>query len=108
VLCPACRRIVAGPPRGYVRVRGAFLKTHREEIERLIRNEEARAAEDNPTARVMSWGASGGSRLELTTTTPHLAQRLGHALQKAYGGEVDYDFSHENEVARVAWSRDGD
>jgi hypothetical protein len=74
----------------------------------LLRNEEARAAEDNPTARVMSWGTKGEPRLELTTTTPHLAQRLGHALEKAYGGEVGYDFSHENEVARVAWSRDED
>ena len=45
-------------------------------------------------------------RLVITTTTEHLAQRLGHALEKAFGGEVRYDFSHENKLARVYWQRD--
>jgi len=34
-----------------------------------------------------------------------LAQRLGHALEKAFGGSADYDFSHENKLARVNWQR---
>jgi hypothetical protein len=42
----------------------------------------------------------------LSTTTEHLAQRLGHALEKAFDGKVDYDFSHENKLARVTWRRD--
>ena len=42
----------------------------------------------------------------VSTTTEHLAQRIGHALNKAYGGEVHYDFSHENKLARVSWHRD--
>ena len=104
VLCPACLRILTGPPGGYVRVAGTFAAAHRPEVERLLQNEAARAAEDNPTARVMSSAASR-TKLELTTTTPHLAQRLGHALQKAYGGTLRYNFSHENEVTRVVWSR---
>ena len=27
-------------------------------------------------------------------------------LEKAFGGEATYDFSHENRVARVTWHRD--
>jgi NMD protein affecting ribosome stability and mRNA decay len=106
VLCPACVRIVSGSPCGYVRAEGRFLEAHRGEIAALLRTEAARAAQDNPLARVISRTPSSGAGIELTTTTPHLAQRLGHALHKAYGGHVHYDFSHENTVARVTWSRD--
>jgi hypothetical protein len=48
-----------------------------------------------------------GHKLIVTTTTEHLAQRLGHALKKAFCGEVQYDFSHENKLARVSWKREG-
>lgn len=54
----------------------------------------------------MLWKENGDGRLMLSTTTEHLAQRLGHALEKAFDGKVDYDFSHENKLARVTWRRD--
>lgn len=106
ITCPACVQAHGGTPDGYVYLEGAFLVAHREEIERLLRNEAERAAEDNPLARIMLWKENGGGKLTLSTTTEHLAQRLGHALEKAFDGEVDYDFSHENKLARVTWKRD--
>ncbi len=106
VRCPACRQRKSGPPCGYVRAEGAFLAAHVAEIERLLLNEAARTLEDNPTARIMTWDRATPGVLELTTTTTHLAQRLGHALEKAFSGTVRYDFSHENHVARVSWRRD--
>ena len=51
-------------------------------------------------------GAASLDRLTVTTTTEHLAQRLGHAVEKAFGGEVEYHFSHENKVTRVSWQRE--
>ena len=75
-------------------------------LERLLRNEAERAAEDNPLARIMLWRENGDEKLTLSTTTEHLAQRLGRALEKAYDGKVEYDFSHENKLARVSWQRD--
>lgn len=104
--CPACKQEQSGVPCGYVIVEGAFVGPHRDEIERLLRNEEKRTAEDNPTARIMSLKENGAARLVLSTTTEHLAQRLGHALEKAYAGSVKYDFSHENKLTRVTWHRD--
>ncbi|MBI4469834.1 MAG: hypothetical protein HY650_11000 [Acidobacteria bacterium] len=92
-------------PAGYVYIEGGYFQTHRDEIEHLLRNEASRAAEDNPLARIMGWELEGTSRLSLATTTEHLAQRLGHALEKAFGGKVRYVFSHENKLARVTWSR---
>jgi hypothetical protein len=95
-----------GVPSGYVYLEGAFLIAHRDEIERLLRNEAERAGEDNPLARIMLWKEIAPGKLTLSTTTEHLAQRLGHALEKAFDGTVDYDFSHENKLARVSWRRD--
>ena len=104
--CPACAQVQGGMPSGYVYIEGAFVAAHRDEIEKLLRNEAQRAAEDNPLARIMFWKENGAGKLTLTTTTEHLAQRLGHALEKAFDGKVDYDFSHENKLARVNWRRD--
>jgi hypothetical protein len=106
VICPACERQRDGVPSGHVHLAGAFLTSHRDDIERLLRNEARRAAEGNPLARIMSWGKDEQGRLTVTTTTEHLAQRLGRALEKAYKGEVRYAFSHENKLAHVYWQRE--
>ena len=105
-LCPACKQERTGEPRGFVFLDGDFFSAHGEEIEQLLRNEAMRAAEDNPLARAMAFKRGGGHKLTVSTTTEHLAQRLGHAVEKAFGGSVHYDFSHENKLARVTWRRD--
>lgn len=45
--------------------------------------------------------------MTITTTTEHLAQRLGHALARSFAGKVRYGFSHDNKVTHVWWRRDG-
>ena len=105
-LCPACKQQRTGEPRGFVFLDGDFFSSHKEEIQQLLQNEAKRAAEDNPLARVMEFKRGDGHKLTVSTTTEHLAQRLGHALEKAFGGSVSYDFSHENKLARVTWRRD--
>ena len=105
-LCPACKQKNSGEPRGFVFLDGAFYMTHQDEIESLLRNEAERAAEDDALARILEWKRGDGHKLTVTTTTEHLAQRLGHALEKAFSGEVHYDFSHENKLARMSWQRE--
>ncbi len=105
-VCPACRQIEQHIVGGYVSLSGEFLRAHREEIENLLKNEEKRAAEDNPLSKIIDWRKEKGDRLLIETTTEHLAQRFGSALERTYSGEVRYDFSHENKVARVNWHRD--
>jgi hypothetical protein len=104
-VCPACKQKREGSPRGYLFATGAFLAAHPDEIVHLLQNEAGRAATDNPLGRIMSFQADE-SGVSVTTTTEHLAERLGQALEKAFGGEVRYDFSHENKLARVYWNRD--
>jgi hypothetical protein len=106
VVCPACKKKQSGLPAGLVYVSGDFLPSNRQEIERLVGKEADRAAVDNPLARTMSREIDENGRLVITTTTEHLAQRLGQALEKAFGGKLRYDFSHENKLARVYWHRD--
>lgn len=105
-VCPACKQASSGEPRGFVYLDGSFLVDHREEIENLMLNEANRASTDNPLARILELKEREGHNLTVTTTTEHLAQRLGHALEKAFGGEVRYNFSHENKIARVNWQRE--
>jgi len=104
--CPACRKIAANTPSGFVYLSGSYLTAHHDEIVRLLQGEARRAAEDNPTGRIIAWEHPSEGQLLVTTTTEHLAQRLGQALGKACAGDLRYDFSHENKLARVYWHRD--
>ena len=104
VLCPACEKIRDGYPSGQVTLRGQFLAEHRDEILRIIANEEKRASGLNPLHRIMSLSEEDG-RLEVTTTDEKLAQRIGRELRKACGGTVAYGWSHNNKFLRVQWER---
>lgn len=104
--CPGCRRVATHAASGFLYLTGAFVTAHCDEIERLVKAEARRVLDDNPTARIIAWETMPEGPLVVTTTTEHLAERLGHALEKAYDGDVRFDFSHENKLARVYWHRD--
>ena len=106
-ICGACRRRRSSVPHGFVHVDGEFVRTHRADIVSLLKNEAARAAEDNPLAQITDWHENGHTDdVLITTTTEHLAIGLGRALEKAFDGRVLYGFSHENKLAHVWWHRD--
>jgi hypothetical protein len=104
ISCPACQKIRDRYPSGQVTLTGPFLAEHRDEILRIIANEERRAREKNPLERIMSLSEEDG-RLEITTTNEKLAQRIGRELRKACGGTVTYGWSHNNKFVRVQWER---
>jgi len=45
-------------------------------------------------------------KIEVTTTTEKLAQRIGQMLHKAFDGEVEYKWSSDVKLARDIWKRD--
>ena len=104
-VCPSCRRRRSGVPHGFLHIGGDFFRLHRTEIEHLLRNQVARAGEDNPLHQVVGWEDLDGGGLLITTATEHLVQRLGRAIEKAYDGDIRYGFSHENKLAHVWWNR---
>jgi galactose mutarotase-like enzyme len=104
-ICPACIQIANRIVGGYVSIDGKFVNVHRREIAQLLKNEEKHAIKDNPLSRVISW-VDGDNKISIETTTEHLAARFGRAVEKAYDGDLTYDFAHENKVARIYWHRD--
>lgn len=102
--CPACHRIQDEFPAGFVTVGGAFFKEHREELLRLVRNEEARAKTEHPLKRIMKIEDQDDGTL-ITTTDIHLARGIGEALHHAYQGELDFHYHEQENLLRVAWER---
>ena len=103
--CPACRKIADGFPSGVVLLRGGYLREHRDEILKLVRNEEKRAMGINPLERIISVTEENG-KMEIATTDEKLAQRIGRELRKACRGTLEYKWSEDSKLLRVNWVRE--
>jgi hypothetical protein len=95
-----------GIPGGYVYLDGDFLAQNSDDVKRLIRVEAEQGIDESPLSLILRLDAADQDRLTIETTTEYLAHRLGSALERAYGGEVHYGFSHQNGPARVWWHHD--
>jgi hypothetical protein len=104
--CPACRKIADGFPSGIVLLSGGYLQIHRDEILRLVRNEEGRAMGINPLERIMAVTEEDGT-VRVTTTDEKLAQRIGREVRKAFRGSLEYRWSEDDKLVRVSWARHG-
>lgn len=107
VTCPACRKKRDDYSGGIIRLGGGFLKPHKEEILRLIRNQERRAVGVNPLERIILV-KDLGNFVEIRTTSDRFAQRIGKEVQRAFKGEVTYQWSRDDKFLRVKWSRNGE
>ena len=103
-LCPACQRIRDRVPAGELTLSGAFFTDHRQEILNLIHNAETEARAEHPLERLMDieeWE----DRTVITFTDAHLVHGVGEALHHAYQGELDSQYTNEDDLLRVSWSR---
>jgi NMD protein affecting ribosome stability and mRNA decay len=103
-LCPACQRTKDKVPAAFLTLRGEFLAGHKDEILHLIRNYEARERKEHPLKRIMDTEEQEGG-LMLTFTDAHLARGIGDAIHHAYQGEIDYQYTKEDIMLRVTWTR---
>jgi NMD protein affecting ribosome stability and mRNA decay len=103
-MCPACRRIEDKVPAAFLELSGDFLAQHRDEIMNLIRNLEAREKAEHPLKRLMAITESEDG-LSITFTDAHLARGAGEAIHQAYEGELDYEYTKEDTMLRVSWTR---
>lgn len=102
--CPACQRMEDNFPAGYVTLKGDFFASHRDEILGMVMARAERAREEHPLQRII--GMQDVARGVLVTTTDaHLARGIGVALKDAFKGELDLDFSKEENFVRATWSR---
>jgi hypothetical protein len=102
--CPACLRIEDKVPAGYVNISGEFFQQHRDEIMGLIHNLENKEKTGHPLNRLMDITDTEDG-IEITTTDMHLPRDIGVALEKAYEGALDYQYTDESNILRVQWSR---
>lgn len=105
LLCQACHRINDRYPAGEVHVSGAFRALHKEEIIRLVRNEENLEVAQHPLHRILSIDDREDETI-ITTTDIHLPRRIGRALRNAYKGALDVHYDEEGYFIRARWTRD--
>ncbi len=104
--CPACRKIEDRYPMGILHISGGFVSQHKDDILRLLKNEEKRAMEKNPLERTISTQEDDEGVISVETTSEALVLRMGRVLTRAYSGEVEYKFSDTQKLVRVEWKRE--
>lgn len=105
VLCPACQRVREQQPGGYLTLDAALTARERDDMVRLLRNTEHRESVDHAMERIMEV-TTGEDTMLVTTTSPHLAQTLATAVERAFGGQAAYSFSRNEHLLRVLWQRE--
>jgi hypothetical protein len=103
-LCPACQRIRDKLPAGEITLEGAFVHAHRAELVQLVRNEAEHEGKEHPLHRIMQLDEDA-DRVWVSTTDIHLPQRIGEALKRAYDGELQVHYGHDEYSVRVHWRR---
>jgi NMD protein affecting ribosome stability and mRNA decay len=101
IYCPACRKIKQWYPSGELSLRGVET-AERQEILRILCNEEEQARTKNPLEMIMGLQETDG-HWKVETTTEKLAQRLGRSIKKARGGKLVYKWGHNNKFVRLVW-----
>lgn len=106
VVCPACRRAEDRYPGGLVYLEGGYFERHRDQIMKLVHHAEDAARHRNPLERIIAIQDSRPRGILLETTTEKLARRIGRAVNKACGGDLKIQFSHNDKLVRIYWRRD--
>jgi hypothetical protein len=102
--CPACLRTQEDFPAGIVTLSGGFAADRHEALLAQARQEEAIQNAEHPLQRIMAIRAEDG-RTVISTTDPHLAQRIGSAIAHAFGGKLIIHYPEDEYMVRVDWSR---
>ncbi len=104
-LCPACMQVRDHLAGGVVHLGGTFTALHRQDVLNRIKNVEAMTTEERPLERIIRIKEENGEIL-VSATTEHLAARIGKAIQRDFGGDLQLKYSPEDKFATVRWRRD--
>ena len=103
-VCPACQRIHDDLPAGYVTLKGAFAREHRDEVLATVRGWETREKAEHPLQRIMNI-SDVASGIQVTTTDVHLARGIAEALCGAYKGKAQVRYAKDEHLLRAIWER---
>lgn len=104
-VCPACQRINDKMPAGILNLSGDFFTEHRAEILNLVNNKVDEQKTDHPMKRLMAIEDQDDGSTVVTFTDVHLPRGAGQAIERAYEGELDIQYTEEAGVVRVYWQR---
>ncbi len=105
--CPACRKTALDLPEGIVTLSGLDnLPPERvQELFDLVRNIGDRARKRDPLDRIIKF-TNKNSEAVVYTSENQLAAAIGNEIRRAFGGDLNVDFSrrsHDKSIARVVW-----
>ena len=106
VMCPACKRIEDNMPAGILTLSGAFLDGHKDEILKLVQHKVEEEKAGHPLKRLMAIEDGPEGDVVLTFTDTHLPRGTGQAIERAYDGNLDIQYTKESNLVRVYWRRD--
>lgn len=103
-VCPACQRVHDKVPAGFLTLDGEFFHAHRDEILHLVRNKVEEQKARHPMKRLMAIEDQDGETV-ITFTDIHLPRGVGEAIERAYEGELEIQYTDEAGLLRVYWRR---
>lgn len=103
-MCPACRRIQDKVPAGLLALKGEFFRAHRDEILRLVHNKVEEQRIEHALKRMMSIEERPDG-VELAFTDTHLPRGVGEAIERAFEGQLEIQYTDESNLVRVQWTR---
>jgi NMD protein affecting ribosome stability and mRNA decay len=104
-LCPACRRIREKVPAGILTMSGEFFSEHRDEIMKILHNKVNAENTQHPLKRIMDLKHQPDGSVIVTFTDTHLPRGVGKAVERAYQGALDIQYTREAGIVRVSWER---
>lgn len=105
MVCPSCQRTRDRQPAGILTLQGAFFSEHRGEIMNLIQNKVDTQKADHPLKRIMAIEDRDDGSTRILFTDNHLPRGVGQAIESAYRGTLDIQYSDEAALVRVYWQR---
>lgn len=90
---------------GIIRISGAFILDHKEEILNLVKHEGELAEQRNKNSKVTKIEQIK-NEIVVETSEHNLAQRIGKALHRAYKGDHNFKFRPGEKFVEVTWKRD--
>ena len=103
--CPACQRTHDKVPAGFLTLGGTFFDEHRDEIMHLVHNKVEEQKAQHPMKRLMGVEDRQGGGTEITFTDMHLPRGVGEAIERAYEGDLEIQYTEGSGIVRVYWKR---
>ncbi|MGE5336466.1 MAG: BCAM0308 family protein [Gemmatimonadota bacterium] len=103
-LCPACQRVRDKAPAGLLWLGGEFFRAHREEILNLARNHVEQQRREHPLKRLLGI-EERAEGIEISFTDTHLPRGVGEAIERAFDGALEIQYTDESNLVRVRWVR---